>query len=181
MKLKSYRWIGKTVKIICAMALILLLVFQVFVLGVSRFGGESAVENLPYCILEISSDSMYPKLKTGDGVFSVQTPFEKIKVGDMITFYNLGELVTHQVVAVNEDGTVTTQGLMNSYTDGNVSKEYYMGRVLFRLPCLDKILDIIQGPVRKTLVILLIVVLCFGTRIGSVLYDKVVKLKEKMR
>ncbi len=149
----------------------LMILAEILVLGVRLIGGEEAVAKLPVYILEITSDSMYPVLREGDCVVSVYTEFDTLKEGDLITYYSNGTLVTHEIITRNENGTVTTKGTMNSYADGEISEEYYVGKVVCRLPYLQNILDMIETPPQKLMVIAMVLIMCFGYPAGMALLD----------
>lgn len=139
---------------------------------------ELLVKKMPVSLLEITSDSMYPKFKAGDGVLENHTKFDSLKKGDIITFYQSGELVTHEIISVNEDGTVTTEGLANGIPDIPVSEEKYAGKVIMVVPNLSGFLSLSYGFWRKLIWILLIVVILFGPDIFSKIYDEIQKKKE---
>ncbi len=158
--------------------LAVILALELFVLGLRLFGGEKAVADLPVYILEITSDSMYPRLKTGDCVICADVPFEQLKVGDMISFSNTGELVTHEIIRVNDNGTVTTKGSRNTYDDGEISESYYVGKVVANPPFLSVFLGITSTWGGKIMMIALILVLCYGYPAGMAMAEKLSQ-KEK--
>ena len=139
---------------------------------------ELLVKKMPVSLLEITSDSMYPKFKAGDGVLENHADFDSLKKGDIITFYQSGELVTHEIISVNKDGTVTTEGLANGIPDIPVSEDKYSGKVILIIPNLSGFLSLSYGFWRKIIWILLIVVILFGSDIFSKIYDEVQKKKE---
>ncbi len=168
----------KILKYAICFVLIFVVLFELTVLGVKIFGGESAVSKLPFYIWEIESDSMYPRLKRGDCILGADIPFEKLKTGDIITYAVSGEWVTHEVISVNSDATVTTKGLSNSYADGKISKNEYVGRMLIKLPILSSFMRLTETVWGKVIWILLVLLLCFGYPLGMRLTEKI-KFKQK--
>lgn len=133
------------------------------VLGILAGAKTDKVSNLPVSVLGVASDSMYPKIKAGDGIIEVNTKFSDLKVGDIITIYQNGELVTHQIVA-RDDYTVTTKGIANDFEDAPISAESYAGKVLIILPGFATFLGLTAGW-RKVIWILVIVFVLFGPEV----------------
>ncbi len=156
------RTVLKRIKTALVIFVAVLVLLELLVICLSAFGGPEAVSALPVYIMEVQSDSMAPKLLEGDSILSVNTPFEKITVGDIITFYNNGDFITHEVVEVNPDNTLITKGLMNSYTDGIITEELYVGKVLFKLPLHSMFLKITETTEGKLVFIATVLVLIFG-------------------
>ncbi len=156
----------KILKIAGCTVLLLIVAFEAVVLGVRLIGGRAAVAKLPVYIWRISSDSMYPKLQSGSCILGVSIPFEWLKPGDIITYASNGDWITHEVVRVNEDNTVTTKGLANSYEDGRISEQEYVGKMVTKLPLLNTFLWLTQGVIGKLVWILLVLLVCFGYPVG---------------
>ena len=175
---KKKRWI-RSGKLAVECLLAVLLIFQLSILVIGKVKGEETLAKLPISILQIESDSMYPRLRAGDGVLSVKTRYDKLKVGQIITYYNSGSLVTHEIVRKEEDGTVVTQGSMNDFEDGPISESIYVSRMLIKIPGLQKILGIMGDAKGQLTVILFVLILCFGDIALSRIYDRVEKMKER--
>ena len=59
----------------------------------------------------INGGSMLPTLTWGDLIIIYKPPQEEIKVGDILTFqFNSGELCTHRITGINENGDYITEG-----------------------------------------------------------------------
>lgn len=68
----------------------------------------------------ITSGSMGPRIQSGDVVLLDEPPDERLRPGQVITFEDparRGALVTHRIVAVNDDGSYTTRGDANRADD----------------------------------------------------------------
>jgi len=87
--------------------------------------------------MAVLTGSMEPNIHVGAIVFVKQTPWDELKVGDVVT-YNLtgGTYVTHRVVAKDETAqTVTTQGDANETADSlPVPYSNILGRMSFEVP-----------------------------------------------
>jgi signal peptidase I len=91
------------------------------------------VQNRWYHVLSVTSGSMVPVIHAGD-VIVVSPPNTQLRPGMIITLSVNGGLVTHRVVAVNPDGSITTKGDANTTPDewGNSKVEIrgiYRGRI----------------------------------------------------
>lgn len=86
----------------------------------------------------VMSGSMQPSISPGDVVVVTAVPPSAVRVGDVITFRDGGDLTTHQVVAIDEaDGArrFTTKGTANENADpGAVPGSALVGRVGLVIP-----------------------------------------------
>ena len=83
-------------------------------------------------ILRVVSSSMEPTIKKNAHILVYNTRFEKLKIGDVVTFRQYdGNLNTHRIIAISE-GVLTTQGDNSEYADGDgvTSNEYQYKHVL---------------------------------------------------
>lgn len=151
--------------------LLIFLVMQVILTFMVNLTPKFLMKINPIQILEVTSDSMYPKFHTGDGLLIDRTAFDKLQKGDMVTFFADGNLVTHEIVEIGDDGTITTEGIANGIPDNPITKNEYVGKVRLIVPGFSKFLSMTYGPGRKALWIILVIVVCFGNEIFSVIYD----------
>ncbi len=88
----------------------------------------------------VLSGSMEPTISAGDMVVVRDVPPDAIAEGDVITFTNGGERITHRVVEVRSEGSerrFVTKGDANEDRDAEpVSAGQVEGRVWFHLPLL---------------------------------------------
>lgn len=164
-ELRKKLWMGLIQMILSAF-----LLMNIGMLYLQYTKGEDALEEMPYAILEVTGASMEPVLSPGDGVFVWQSPFEKIEIGDMIVFVDQGELITHQVVEL-EDGYVIARGTANEMADKPVTKEDYRARVVFPIPNLWLILTFYDSAAGFILFSVLLFLIIFGKDIFSALYE----------
>lgn len=151
--------------------LLIFLVMQIILTFMVNLTPKFLMKINPIQILEVTSDSMYPKFHTGDGLLIDRTAFDKLQKGDMVTFFADGNLVTHEIIEIGDDGTITTEGIANGIPDNPITKNEYVGKVRLIVPGFSKFLSMTYGPGRKALWIILVIVVCFGNEIFSVIYD----------
>ena len=98
-----------------------------------------------YCIESGSMSPLYPKNSL---VVVYPAEFEDIETGDVISYVlnEEGTIVTHRVVAIDEDNqSFTTQGDANSTADTNaVAYVNVVGTVRFSLPGVGRVVLFIQ-------------------------------------
>lgn len=143
------------------MSLIMLVIAMELLTMVLLRLGAVDFSGLPYSLLEISSDSMYPAISIGDCVLLDKTPFEAVEVGDIICYESLGTLVTHRVVEVDE-GHLVTKGDLNPVRDSAITADSYRGRVVRVIPELGRLFSLQRTPLGSFTLIALLTVVFFG-------------------
>ena len=119
----------------------LLLVVQIVLIVLVKKAGAEAVKASPYAVLTVDGVSMEPLLHEGDAIFVYQAPYSTLLVGDVVVFYQDGELVTHEIVDVAGD-TFLTKGLANDLPDAPLTKENYCAKMLFSVPMIGTVLSL---------------------------------------
>ena len=165
--MRNWRKTGK-IFLHCVLGMILLL--NIVIICLERIKGPEALEKVPYALLTIEGSSMEPGYHDGDGVFVRQAPYKSLKTGDVIVFLQAGELITHQVIAVN-NGVITAKGTANSVADEPVTIENYRAKVLFRIPDMANIQAVFKQPMSFLVFAILLGVFLFGKEIFSKIYD----------
>lgn len=164
---------------LAAMVLIsAMLAASLCVLDIQRKYGEERLSRLPAAFLVVTSGSMEPRISAGDGICVYEEPYENLKVGDIITFTLAGDLITHQIVRM-ENGKPVTRGLANELEDSPIEKKQYRAKVLFTVPHLAAILSWTDTPLKKLLATAIIFVALFGWGIMNAVYDFIEKRKKQ--
>ena len=96
-----------------------------------------------FSIFEIATGSMEPTLNVNDMVIVKIT--KDIKVNDIITYEEDGNLITHRVIDIKND-TITTKGDANNSLDVKVPKEKIVGKIVFVIKKGGIIRDILITP-----------------------------------
>ena len=102
----------------------------------------------------VDGTSMLPTLEEGDLVVVQGVPFSDLSVGDIIVYdppcSATGASVIHRVVGFSEGGVVT-KGDNNGYADpgpisnGPVTQDCYVGKVVFVIPYIERIASLPYG------------------------------------
>jgi len=119
----------------------------------------------------VSSGSMIPELEIYDVIIvEGNTPFEEIKVGDIIVFDRPSghdRVIVHRVVSIIDDDpfTIRTKGDANPAsipgTDFPITKEEYIGKVEYRIPQVGYITQILNPPVNYIIIAVIIGIMIF--------------------
>ena len=125
-------------------------------LFVLLFVGQLAGQ--PVGIAYVDSNSMAPTMHAGDAFIAVPAGVTSTERGDIVTYdaetINGGQLTTHRVHDVREDGYIT-KGDANLFTDQDggeplvtdgriVAKPLQIGPVVVRIPYLGTVIGLIQ-------------------------------------
>lgn len=94
----------------------------------------------------ILTGSMMPKYNPGDVVLVAKTNLDKLDNNDVITFKINENTVTHRIVQKTDEGFIT-KGDNNNVNDLEViTKEKILGKVIFKIPKIGFILQILSTP-----------------------------------
>ena len=119
--------------IACWYAIIVKMILKV---DVPMVGGYSA--------LVVLSGSMEPTIMTGEViVIHSQSDYE---IKDILTYRDSGVLVTHRIVDKTET-TYTTRGDANNVDDPPIKKSQAVGKTIFHIPYLGKVILFVQSPI----------------------------------
>ncbi len=87
-------------------------------------------------------EAFYRGINTGDMIVVYGTPYEELKVGDVIVFQaNRLQPIIHRIVNIDSE-LITTQGDANSYSfdfEKDITKDRYIGKVVARIPFIGHI------------------------------------------
>lgn len=97
-----------------------------------------------YSALIVLSGSMEPTIMTGEVI--VVHAENDYNVGDILTYRDGSILVTHRIIEKN-DSTFITRGDANNTNDPPVEKSRAVGKTIFHIPYLGKLILFVQKPV----------------------------------
>ena len=112
----------------------------VFAVAFSAFVGYGLANNRWYRIVAVQGASMNPTLRSGDAIVLTRPPAQ-LEAGMIVTLEVDGNVVTHRVVEVHDDGGFRTKGDANSVLDdwGGLDVEV-VGIQRARVPFLGRLL-----------------------------------------
>lgn len=125
------------------------------------------VQVFGYKSYNILTGSMSPTINSGSLIVVKNVDGSEIKEGDIITFRgsSTSNLTTHRVVEIKRDNEkikFQTKGDANKVLDPMlVSEELLVGKVIFNIPYLGKVMNLINE-YRVYIIVSIIVYLCFS-------------------
>jgi len=154
----------KTGRFIIDMILALLLVVTLVIVVPNVFGVKTMV---------VQSGSMEPKIPTGSLVYVAPAAKKDIQIGDVISYIlnEKGTVVTHRVVAIDEQDNFTMQGDANATVDAKpVRYENVVGRVRLTVPLVGYAMGFVKTAQGKILTvsgvaILILLVMLLGDNV----------------
>jgi len=119
---------------------ILIISFFLIFFRPTTLGGDTRYE-------PVLTGSMEPAIPVGGVVIIKPEKYEAIQVGDIICFkFSESTLITHRVVAINEEGFITKGDANEENDPKTVKKEDLVGKVALILPLAGYIGSFIQTP-----------------------------------
>ncbi|MGX7678514.1 signal peptidase I [Jatrophihabitans sp. DSM 45814] len=117
-----------------------------------------AVGALPYRVYVIHTGSMTPTIPSRSAVI---VKVGEYRIGNVTTFTNNGEVITHRLIGRNNDGTYNTKGDANETADPwTVPPDHIIGTVIAAPRGLGYWLTYFRHPVGEAVVLLCVV--CIG-------------------
>lgn len=172
--------VHKIVKTICIFLYIIIIPIIVinFSLIIKSFINPNEIPDIfGYKPFIIVSRSMEPTINKNDAIFIKEVPKSSLQVNDIIAFQDSGSIVTHRIVAIEEDDGIVkyqTKGDNNTKRDKKkVTYDEIEGEYQFKINGLGVILNIIQSKI--TLIILIVIV------VFHYFYQKRLKKKKEQR
>ena len=95
----------------------IILIYNIILIALSSANKISVVNILGYKSYIIKTNSMEPTISINDVVITKKVKKEKIKKGDVITFLQDGEVITHRITQIDDNGNYTTKGDNNNIED----------------------------------------------------------------
>lgn len=161
-------------KIIAVIILTIILVFNLIVIYSEKDSNTGILTDMPFALLPVAGSSMEPKLKSGDAILVVNTPFYQLKVGDIIVYARGGELITHEIIARTRE-SLTCKGTNNEYQDSEVGLDEYKAKVVTKIPLMGSLWRIGSSPIRFAIFAVLMILIIFGKDLFNAIFNKLFK------
>ena len=91
----------------------------------------------------VISGSMEPKLSVGELVIVVAA--DSYELGDFVVYETGNALVVHEIIRFEADGRIVTKGAANNTEDDPILEENVCGRVVFSVPYVGYLLDLVRS------------------------------------
>ena len=153
----------KTIKKIVEIIAIIL-IYNIILIIVSSINGKH-FNILGYKAYMVTTDSMQPSINAGDIVIVKNGKKDKIGQGDVITFNQNDEVITHRVIKnITEENNVEyiTKGDNNNTEDTfKVKYDDVIGKMVITIPYLGKIISILDNKIIILILLLVILIIIF--------------------
>lgn len=157
----------------------IILIYNIILIFISSANQMSIVNIFGYKSYIIKTNSMEPTIKVNDVLITKKVEKEKIKVGDVITFIKNGEVITHRITQIDENGEYTTKGDNNNIEDTfKINYDNIEGKNILTIPYLGKIVEILDNKIVFLIITLIILIFMFMAIQNQ---EKKDKRKEKKR
>lgn len=96
----------------------------------------------------VLSNSMRPTFSAGDYVVDKMVPYDSIKQGDVVS-YHIDEhtIVTHRVKEITNKGFIMQGDANNAQDDFTVTKDHFIGKMIFMIPMLGRLPELLLNPI----------------------------------
>ena len=151
---------------------IIVLVYCIYIVAQSKKTGKE-VFILGYKPYIIQTGSMEPTLKVNSLIIVKNGEFEKVQPYDIISF-NLSKFsknVCHRVIAIENNEMITKGDNNNNPDDGIVTKENYVGRVVFNTNITSYLISYFKAP-GKLIQMVIVVTILIGIIIAIKILSK---------
>ncbi len=142
----------------------IILIYNIILIALSSANKISVVNILGYKSYIIKTNSMEPTISINDVVITKKVKKEKIKKGDVITFLQEGEVITHRITQIDDNGNYTTKGDNNNIEDiFKITYENIEGKHILTIPYLGKIVQALDNKIVLLIITLIILIFMFIT------------------
>jgi len=107
---------------------------------------------------------MEPTISINDVVITKKVKKDKIKKGDVITFLQDGEVITHRITKIDDGEKIqyTTKGDNNNIEDTfKITYENIEGKHILTIPHLGKVVQILENKLVFLIILLIILIFLF--------------------
>ena len=137
----------------------IILIYNIILIALSSANKISVVNILGYKSYIIKTNSMEPTISINDVVITKKVKIEKIKKGDVITFLQDGEVITHRITQIDDYGNYTTKGDNNNIEDiFKITYENIEGKHILTIPYLGKIVQALDNKIVFLIITLIILI-----------------------
>ncbi len=151
---KRYSRKGVMVRRILLAVLGLILGGSIYMVNAHLITGNQLPMPFGYGMASVQSGSMEPTFAKGALLFvKKQAEDEKVETGSIVVYQSGSELIVHRVISAKGD-TVVTQGDANDTADQPFDRSQIKGRVLFWIPHLGTVTDMLRTPAGIVLILI---------------------------
>lgn len=142
----------------------IILIYNIILIIISSINGKD-FSILGYKAYIVNTNSMEPTIEVGDIVIIKKVKAEKLNQGDVITFTQEGEVITHRITKIETEEKSTqyvTKGDNNNTEDTlKIKYEDIIGKEILTIPQLGKVMQLLDSKIILLIIILIILICAF--------------------
>ena len=137
----------------------IILVYNIILIAISSANKINIINIFGYKSYIIKTNSMEPTISTNDVVIAKKVEKEKIKKGDVITFLQDGEVITHRITKIDENGEYTTKGDNNNIEDTfKITYDKIEGKHILTIPYLGAVVRALDNQIVFLIITLIVLI-----------------------
>ena len=142
----------------------IILIYNVILIAISSANKMNIINIFGYKSYIIKTNSMEPTIGINDVVIAKKVEKKEIKKGDVITFLQDGEVVTHRITQIDEEGNYTTKGDNNNIEDTfKITYDNIEGKHILTIPYLGAIVLALDNKIVFLIITLIVLIFMFVT------------------
>ena len=142
----------------------IILIYNIILIIISSINGKD-FSILGYKAYIVNTNSMETTIEVGDIVIIKKVKAEKLNQGDVITFTQEGEVITHRITKIETEEKSTqyvTKGDNNNTEDTlKIKYEDIIGKEILTIPQLGKAMQLLDSKIILLIIILIILICAF--------------------
>lgn len=142
----------------------IIIIYNIILIAISSVNKINIINIFGYKSYIIKTNSMEPTISTNDVVITKKVEKEDIKVGDVITFFQEEEVITHRITKIDDNGDYTTKGDNNNIEDTfKITYENIEGKHILTIPYLGAIVQALDNQIIFLIITLIVLIFIFIT------------------
>ena len=142
----------------------IILIYNVILIAISSANKMNIINVFGYKSYIIKTNSMEPTIGINDVVIAKKVEKKEIKKGDVITFLQDGEVITHRITQIDEEGNYTTKGDNNNIEDiFKITYDNIEGKHVLTIPYLGAIVLALDNKIVFLIITLIVLIFMFIT------------------
>lgn len=143
---------------------VVILIYNIALIAVSSDSKVNLITIFGYKSYIIKTNSMEPTISIDDVIITKKLDKENIKLGDVITFLQNGEVITHRITKIDENGEYTTKGDNNNIEDTfKITYDNIEGKHILTIPYFGKIVQVLDNKIVFLVITLIVLIFMFFT------------------
>ena len=137
----------------------IILVYNIILIIASSANKMNFINIFGYKSYIIKTNSMEPTININDVIITRKVERDEIKTGDVITFMQNGEVITHRITQIDVNGEYTTKGDNNNIEDTiKIDYENIEGKHVLTIPYLGKVVQALDNKIVFLIITLIVLI-----------------------